>query len=64
LGVLPPWHATHRSHAPSLCFKELTVAIEKKKREGKKTIPASQAKRTRSGAKRRQSDGKQAPQTP
>jgi hypothetical protein len=40
------------------------MAIEKKKREGKKTIPASQAKRTRSGAKRRQSDGKQAPQTP
>ena len=39
------------------------MAIEKKKREGKKTIPVSQATRTRSGAKKRKSDGKQRPQT-
>lgn len=38
------------------------MAIQKKKREGKKTIPASQATRTRSGAKKRKNDGKQRPQ--
>lgn len=40
------------------------MALEKKKREGKKTIPTSQVTRTRSGAKRRKSDGTQRPQTP
>ena len=40
------------------------MAIEKKKREGKKTIPASQVTKTKSGAKRRKSDGKQPPQKP
>lgn len=39
------------------------MAIEKKKREGKRTIPVSQATRTRSGAKKRKSDGKQPPKT-
>ncbi len=37
------------------------MAIQKKKREGKKTIPVSQATRTRSGAKKHKSDGKQPP---
>ena len=40
------------------------MAIEKKKRVGKRTIPASQVRKTRSGAKRRKSDGTQRPQTP
>ena len=40
------------------------MAIQKKKRIGKRTIPASQATRTRSGAKRRKSDGTQPPQAP
>ncbi len=40
------------------------MALEKKKREGKQTIPASQVTKTRSGAKRRKSDGTQRPQTP
>ena len=40
------------------------MALAKKKREGKRTIPASQATRTASGAKKRKSDGKQPPQAP
>ncbi len=40
------------------------MALEKKKREGKKTIPASQVTKTRSGAKRHKSDGTQRAQTP
>ena len=43
---------------------EIDMALGKKKREGKKTIPASQVTKTRSGAKRRKSDGTQRPQTP
>lgn len=37
------------------------MALQRKKREGKRTIPVSQARKTRSGAKKRKSDGKQAP---
>jgi hypothetical protein len=40
------------------------MALEEKKREGKKTIHASQITRTRSDANRRKSDGTQRPQTP
>jgi hypothetical protein len=40
------------------------MALEKKRREGKKTIPALQVTKTRSGAGRRKSDGTQRPQTP
>jgi hypothetical protein len=43
---------------------EIDMALEKKKRERKKTIPASQVTKTRSGAKRRKSDGAQRLQTP
>ena len=39
------------------------MALEEKKREGKKTIHASQITRTRSGARRRKSDDTQRPQT-
>jgi hypothetical protein len=37
------------------------MALQRKKREGKKTIPVSQAHKTRSGAKKHKSDGRQAP---
>jgi hypothetical protein len=39
----------------------LIVALQRKKREGKRTIPVSQARKTRSGAKKHKSDGRQAP---
>ena len=54
LGILP-------LHPRGLTQRRSAVAIQKKKREGKKTIPVSQATRTRSGAKKHKSDGKQPP---
>ena len=39
------------------------MPLRKKKREGKKTIPVSQATRTRSGAKKRKRDGTQPPRS-
>ncbi len=44
-------------------LKETDVALAKKKREGKRTIAVSQARKTRSGAKKRKKDGTQPPQT-
>jgi len=38
--------------------------MAKKKRVGKKTIPANQVRKTKSGRKRRKSDGKQPPRNP
>lgn len=39
------------------------MALAKKKRVGKRTIPANQVRKTASGRKRRKSDGTQPPQT-
>ena len=39
------------------------MALSKKKRVGKKTISASQVRKTASGRKRRKSDGTQPPKT-
>lgn len=40
------------------------MALEKKKRIGKRTVSASQVRKTASGRKRRKSDGTQPPKTP
>lgn len=37
------------------------MALAKRKRVGKKTLPAKQVRKTRSGRKRRKSDGTQPP---
>jgi hypothetical protein len=43
----------------SLYSKGLKMALSKKKRVGKRTISASQVRKTASGRKRRKSDGTQ-----